>query len=926
MATEQQAAITEPSDADEAVAWHAAPADAVWERLDTAPGGLDPDEAARRLAEVGPNTVGSDEPPSAWLVLVRQFASPLIWILLVAAVVTVAIGEYVDTGVIVAVLVLNATIGFTQERKAEKSVRALMQLAAPTSTVRRGGRLVEVRGEDLVPGDVVVLESGVRVPADLRIVEATALEVDESLLTGESRPVGKTVEPVRPDALAADRTCMAHMGSAVASGRGRGVVVATGVRTQLGQIAESIRTEIEPETPLTRRMRRFANIIAVAVGGAAVAAFALGLAVGEPLGEMFLTAVALAVAIVPEGLPIALTVAMALGVRRMAQRNAIIRNLPAVETLGSTQVIGSDKTGTLTENRMTVTRLWTPDGLWAVRPQDATDDAPPLAPTEIDTEVDARADARSLTLAGGVLSNEADLVWPNGDEPEVRGEPTEGALLLAAWTAGIDPVSLRDAHRTEAEQPFESVLAYSASLRTHEDVRTLWVKGAPERVVDFCTRMRRGDTDIDLDQAEVLAAAEAMAHAGLRVLAVAARPDAPAARDGRLPEPSDLVLVGLQGMLDPARQGVPEAIAGCREAGMRVVMITGDHAVTARAIAHDIGITSSHGEVGDGSVLTGRDMESIDDATLRDKVRHVDVFARVAPEHKHRIVKALQHHGDITAVTGDGVNDGPALKAADIGVAMGQSGTDVAREASDMVLTDDNFVSIYAAVEEGRVVFENVRKVTYFLLSTGVAAIAVLLYSLGAGLTLPLLPAQLLWLNVVTNGLQDVALAFEPGERHVLDRPPRRREEPIVSRLLWERTAFTGLTMAVGALWLYHWAIDQGFTLDQQRTVALTTLVLAMAFHVYNARSERRSFFALNPLRNPFLLAATAGALTIHALALQWEPTQFVLRVAPVDAGAWLRMVTVAASVVVVSELHKLVRHDGGRSSENGPTHQLRRD
>ena len=914
MVSERHAPLpAEHPTAEEPDPWHATPADAVWERLDTTPQGLDPEVAAQRLAEVGPNTVGSDDPPRPWVVLLRQFASPLIWILLVAAVVTIAIGEYVDTGVIVAVLVLNATIGFTQERKAEKSVRALMQLAAPTSTVRRGGRLVEIRGEDLVPGDVVALESGVRVPADLRIVEATALEVDESLLTGESRPVSKTVEAVSADALAADRTSMAHMGSAVATGRGRGVVVATGVRTQLGQIAESIRTEVEPETPLTRRMRRFANVIAVAVGGAAVAALALGLAVGEPLGEMFLTAVALAVAIVPEGLPIALTVAMALGVRRMAQRNAIIRNLPAVETLGSTQVIGSDKTGTLTENQMTVTRLWTPDGSWAVRPQDAAADAPPIAPGEIDGRGDAQADARSLTLAGGVLSNEAELVWANGDEPEIRGDPTEGALLLAAWTVGIDPEGLRDAHRVEAEQPFESALQYSASLRAHGGAPTLWVKGAPERVVGFCTRMRRDGDDVELEESQVLAAAETMAHAGLRVLAVAVRQGAPPAPDRRLPEPSDLVLVGLQGMLDPAREGVPEAIAGCREAGMRVVMITGDHAVTARAIAHDIGITSRHGEVGDGAVLTGRDMETIDDATLRDKVRHVDVFARVAPEHKHRIVKALQYHGDITAVTGDGVNDGPALKAADIGVAMGQSGTDVAREASDMVLTDDNFVSIYAAVEEGRVVFENVRKVTYFLLSTGVAAIAVLLYSLGAGLTLPLLPAQLLWLNVVTNGLQDVALAFEPGERHVLDRPPRRREDPVVSRLLWERTAFTGLTMAVGALWLYQWAIEEGLTLDQRRAVALTTLVLAMAFHVYNARSERRSFFALNPLRNPFLLAATAGALIIHALALQWAPTQFVLRVAPLEAGVWLRMAAVAALVVGVSEVHKLVRRDGAR-------------
>ncbi|WP_205745719.1 cation-translocating P-type ATPase [Egibacter rhizosphaerae] len=437
------------------------------------------------------------------------------------------------------------------------------------------------------------------------------------------------------------------------------------------------------------------------------------------------------------------------------------------------------------------------------------------------------------------------------------------------------------------------------------------MKGAPERVIELCTTMRVEGRDEPLDTEAALAAAERMAEAGLRVLALAIREGAPQVDDDRPPEPRELTLVGLQGMLDPPRPGVADAIAGCRDAGMRVIMITGDHGVTARAIARDIGILDQgSGEHGfdDAVVLTGRELERMSDEELRDRVPQVDVFARAAPEHKHRIVKALQAHDNITAITGDGVNDGPALKAADIGVAMGRDGTDVAREASDMVLTDDDFVSIYAAVEEGRVVFDNVRKVTYFLLSTGVAAIGLLLTSLGAGLTLPLLPAQLLWLNVVTNGLQDVALAFEPGEKGVLDRPPRRPEEPVVSGLLWERTALTGIVMAAGALWLYLWAAGQDFTLEQQRAVALTTLVLAMAFHVYNARSERRSFFALSPLRNPFLLAATAGALAIHALALQWEPTQFVLRVEPVDGGTWLRMVAVAALVVLVSELHKLLR------------------
>ncbi|WP_165492244.1 cation-translocating P-type ATPase [Egibacter rhizosphaerae] len=446
------------------VAWHALEADDVWPRLRVGAEGLDDDAAAARLAEAGPNSVGTDEPPSAWAVLLRQFTSPLIWILLVAAVVTVVIGEYVDTGVIAAVLVLNATIGFVQERKAEKSVQALMKLAAPKSTVRRGGRLVEVPSEEVVPGDVVMLESGVRVPADLRLVASTALEIDESLLTGESRPARKRVDPVDEEALAADRTSMAHMGSAVARGRGEGIVVTTGAQTELGQIAESIRAEEQPESPLTRRMHRFANIIALAVGGSALAALLLGLIVGEPIGEMFLTAVALAVAIVPEGLPIALTVAMALGVRRMARRRAIVRNLPAVETLGSTQVIGSDKTGTLTENRMTVTRLWTPDGSFAIRPQDATQGVPAIDRERVSP---VGRDAASAALLTGVLTNESYLVTvdEDGAGPEPRGDPTEGALLMAAWRAGIEPEYVRGAHSVEAEQPFESALQYSASLR-----------------------------------------------------------------------------------------------------------------------------------------------------------------------------------------------------------------------------------------------------------------------------------------------------------------------------------------------------------------------------------------------------------------------------------------------------------------------------
>jgi magnesium-transporting ATPase (P-type) len=891
-------------DAQRTVPWHALDPAEVSSRLDVdVSRGLEAKEVAERRERWGPNELGHDEPPGNLEILLRQFKSPLIYILLVAAVVTVAIDEYIDTGVIVAVLVLNAAVGFVQERKADRSVRALMELAAPTSRVVRDGREADVDSRELVPGDVVLLESGTRLPADLRLMTTTALQVDESLLTGESVPATKRPEPVAADAGAADRTSMGHMGSVVASGRARGIVVATAAATELGKIAERIRSAEHPESPLTRRMNRFANIIAIVVGSTAVLTFIVGLGVGEAPSEIFLTAVALAVAIVPEGLPVALTVAMALGVRRMAQRNAIIRTLPAVETLGSTNTIGSDKTGTLTQNRMTVEHVWVAGTVYGLEP-DALDEGEELLGSDAATA--DGVDPLSLLLLTGVLTNEADLEHDDEGQPVTRGDPTEAALLVAATRAGLDPAAVRASSPMVVEVPFEPDLRYSVSVREHGDRQVMFVKGAPERILELSRAAAGVDGEEPPSPDAVMAAAHALAEKGLRVLAMAYRPLAEAVDPGAPPQPQDLVFLGLQGMLDPPRHGVKDAVAACNDAGIRVVMITGDHAATATAIAAELGIVTGR----EAPVLTGRELEGMPEEDLQERVRTVQVYARVSPDHKYRIVEALRANGDVTAVTGDGVNDGPALKASDIGIAMGRSGTDVAREASDMVLADDNFVSIVGAVEEGRVVFSNVRKVTFFLMSTGAAAIVAVLYSLVAGIPLPFLPAQLLWLNVVTNGLQDVALAFEPGEKGVLNRPPRRREEPVVSALLWERTAFTCLTMATGALLLFHWALDGGATVDAARTVALTTMVLAMAFHVYNARSEQRSLFRMNPLGNPFLLASTVGALIIHALALHWGPTQFVLRVEPLDASTWLRMVAVASTVVLVSELHKLLRRE----------------
>ena len=887
-----------PAPATAVPLWHALDSAATADRLETTPQGLSREEAQRRLARDGANALPETPPTSALVVLLHQFTSPLIYILLLAAVITLLVGEFVDAGVIAAVLALNAIIGFSQERRAEQSVRALIGLMAPKAHVVRDGREWSVEGRDLVVGDVVLLESGARVPADLRLIATTALRIDESLLTGESLPVTRVTDAIEaPDQAVADRTNMAFMGSVVASGRARGYVVSTGTRTELGAISESIRGEADTETPLQQRMTRFAQVIGVVVGISAGAAFAIGVAFGQSASHMLLIAVALAVAAIPEGLPVVFTVTLALAVRRMARRKAIVRRLPAVETLGSTTVIGSDKTGTLTENRMTVQEVWA-DGQSVVVPG-----ADAVVLNEL--PVLDHATSVELTLLAGVLTNEAELYRQDGTV-ETQGDPTEAALLVAAATLGIEPSAARAVYASVEEVPFEPERQYSASVRKYGEQYVLFVKGAPERLLAMSTHLAASDPrEARLDESVVLAAAHAMASRGLRVLGMAYRLLPAAPTGGVVPSPDELTFAGLQGMLDPPRAGVRDAIAGCQAAGIRVVMITGDHAETALAIGSQLGIAAP------GSVpLTGGELERMSDADLQARVQTTSIYARVSPDHKLRVVQALRAAGEVVAVTGDGVNDAPALKAADIGVAMGRSGTDVAREAADMVLADDNFVSIYAAVEEGRVTFDNLRKVTFFLVSTGAAAIIMSLTGLVMGWPLVLVPAQLLWLNLVTNGLQDVALAFEPGEPGVLDHPPRPRREGVMSRKLWERTVVSGLVMATGTLALFHWELNQGGSLMQAQTAALSTMVLFQMFHVGNCRSDSRSVFSLSPFSNPFLIIATTAALVIHVGALYFGPTQFVLRVEPLALDAWIRIVGVALSIVVAIELHKIVRKD----------------
>jgi calcium-translocating P-type ATPase len=872
---------------NEATPWHALDVTAVRRELESSEHGLTTQEAEERRAKFGSNELPEEPPPSFFELLLHQFKSPLIYVLLIAAVVTLALQDYLDASVIAAVLILNAVVGYLQESKAERSVRALMKLVTPMAHVLRDGHEAEIESKDLVPGDLVLLESGARIPADMRLESATSFMVDESLLTGESVPVSKSPDPIEKEAGLADRKNMLFTGSVVTTGRARGYVVATGTSTELGNIASEVRGGGVSKTPLQIQIDGLAKLIGIVVLVSSVTTFGIGLLIGGDMVHMFKVAVALAVAAIPEGLPIVLTITLALGVRRMARRHAVIRHLPAVDTLGSATVIGSDKTGTLTENKMTVQRYWVA-GEWVDR-------------EGLEWPEDAQSPLRTALLAG-VLANEASI----GDGEE-HGDPTELALLHVIQEAGHEPHEIKSRYQVEREIPFEPEIAYSAVYVSGESGRQVFLKGAPERVLGMSSQFAGGQ-----DEGAVHQAADEMASQGLRVLALAYA-DLP---EGEKPprKPENLTFLGLVGMMDPPREGVKQAIDGCRRAGMRVLMITGDHAATARSIALDLGILRE--SESSGEVLTGRDLEKLSHDELCERVKQVNVYARVSPEQKLQIVRALRKNGEVVAVTGDGVNDAPALKAADIGVAMGLSGTDVAREASDMVLTDDNFVSIYAAVEEGRVTFDNLRKATFFLISTGIGAVLTILGALLLRWPIPFLPAQLLWMNLVTKGVQDVSIAFEPGEEGIIDRPPRRRGEGIMSGLLWERSVITGIWLTLGTLYLFWWELTQfgsvfeptADALLHAQTVALTTMVIFQAFHVGNSRSTHVSLFRLSPTSNPFLLWATIGSVALHVAALYFPPTQIVLRVVPLSLEAWIRIVLVSLTIIIVIEVHKLLR------------------
>lgn len=735
--------------------WYQLSVKEILQELGTSENGLSDIEAKQRLEQYGPNKLVEEEKISKLKILLHQFTSPLIYILLIAGVVTSLLREYIDSGVIFAVVILNAIIGYIQEYKAEESVRALKKMVVPKAKVLREGKEREINSEDLVPGDIVLLASGSKVPADLRLAHAIELKIDEAMLTGESVPAEKITSAIKEERLTpGDQRNIAFMGTIAVTGRAKGIVVETGHKTVLGQIAEKVREVAAVKTPLQDKLERFAKLIGIVVLIFSAAVFFIGVTLGSKASEMFMVAVATAVSSIPEGLPVAVTIAMAIGVSRMARRNAIIRKLHAVETLGSTSVIGSDKTGTLTKNEMTVKLIYDGKHIYEVT---GSGYEPKGEMLHDGIPVEAREEKNLMhVLRIGFLCNESSVYEEDG-RYKVDGDPTEGALIVSAMKAQLSVEEEKEKYQQMAIIPFESERGFMSTLHRHRGKKFIFAKGAPEKMFDMCDQSVVGN---ELDKKEISNIAADFAKDGLRVLAFAYK-EAPNEMEELTHHgvESGLIFAGLQGMIDPPRPEVIEAIEGCRRAGIRVVMITGDHAITASAIARKIGINGDAAEV-----LTGREIEAMSDKELFSQAQKISVYARVSPQHKLRITRQLIEHGEIVAITGDGVNDAPALKAAHIGVAMGRGGTDVAKEASDMVIADDNFASIFAAVEEGRVVYDNIKKVTLFLISCGFGELITIIAAILMGLPIPYIPAQILWLNLVTNGLQDVALAFEPAE------------------------------------------------------------------------------------------------------------------------------------------------------------------
>lgn len=877
--------------------------------------GLSEEVAAQRLGEFGLNRLLEVGRVPAWRQLASQFTEFMVLVLVGAAIVSGVLQEWIDAVAILAIVVLNALLGFVQQYRAERALEALKKMAAPLATVIRDGNLRSIPAEELVPGDIIALVMGDLVPADARLLETHLLEVDEASLTGESVPVKKKADVVLPDACPlADRRNVVYSSTVVTYGKGTAVVTDTGMDTELGKIAHLVQTMGREETPLQRRLEEVGKLLVYGCLAIVVVVFGLGLWRGVPAVQMFLTAVSLAVAAIPEGLPAVVTIALALGVRRMVQRNALIRKLPSVETLGSATVICTDKTGTLTQSVMTVRKIGLLD-----RVVDVTGDGyAPHGEFRSDSgSVDRNDQDLQLALKIGVLCNNAGLTRDDetGSRWNAVGDPTEAALLAAAAKAGLWRADLEAEHRMLKELPFDSNRKRMTTIwREPRGAVTAYVKGAPDVVLGLCTHVQadgsaRRATPEDKDR--LLALNNHFADEAMRVLAVAYR-----SVEDEVDEPSieeveqNLVFAGLMAMKDPPRLEAKEAIATARRAGLEVVMITGDHKATAVAIAKELDLYR------DGDIaLTGAELDEIDDQRLGEIVEQVRVYARVSPEHKLRIVRAWESWGHIVAMTGDGVNDAPALKEADIGIAMGITGTDVSKEASDMILTDDNFASIVSAVEEGRAIFDNIRRFIHYLLSCNIGELLAMFLASLLGLPLPLLPIQILWVNLATDSLPALALGVEPAEPGGMDRPPRPPDEGVITRRMATMMGIQGVI--IGLLTLGAFAIEYylvGGGVERARVMAFSTTIFAQNIHAFNVRSNRFSVFQLGLFTNRWLVAAF-GAVILSELAVIYVPFfQPIFKTMPLSLQDWGVVMGLGVMPLVIVEIVKLVRRVLGRT------------
>jgi magnesium-transporting ATPase (P-type) len=885
------------------ISWHSENIKAVFESLETVADGLSIEEIKKRLTRYGPNRLPEGKKRGPLLRFFSQFHNVLIYVLLAASIVTAMLGHWVDTGVILGVVFLNAIIGFIQEGKAEDALKAIRQMLSPNAMVVRDGHQVTVQAESLVPGDIVLLQSGDKVPADLRLYRVKGLQIQESVLTGESMAVEKGIDAVTEESVLGDRLCMAYSGTLVTHGQGAGVVIATGAQTEIGRISTLVSEVESVTTPLLRQMDQFGRWLTLAILGLAIITIAFGSLVRHyTVTDMFLAAVSLVVAAIPEGLPAIMTITLAIGVQRMARRNAIIRHLPAVETLGSVTVICSDKTGTLTRNEMTVRTIATAANRFELAGT-GFDPHGAISLSNIDVQPQERPLLMEVVRAA-VLCNDASLEQKNS-EWLVHGDPMEGALLVSGLKTGLDNEAELKQYPRKDLIPFESEHRFMATLHhSHTGDAFIYLKGAPERVLEMCDRQRMVDGDKALDKQYWLKRIEEIAQQGQRVLAIAVKSVSHEQIDLKFSDvENNLTMLGMFGFIDPPREEAIESVRACNKAGIRVKMITGDHGTTARSIAQQLKLVNAD------DVLTGHELELMSEDELRQYVLEVDVYARVNPEHKLRLVRLLQEKGLIVAMTGDGVNDAPALKRADVGTAMGINGTEAAKEASDMVLADDNFASITHAVEEGRTVYDNLKKSILFILpSSGGESLIILAAILFGFQQLPLTPVQILWVNMVTTVTLALVLGFEPPEQDIMHRPPRKADEPLLTTLLIWRVVFVSAILMCGTIGLFLWEMKQGAAIEHARTVAVNTLVMFEIFYLFNSRYITASVFNWEGLTgNRYVLLAIGILLGFQLGFTYLKPMQSLFGTTDIELNIWLPIVLVASTVLFLVELEKFL-------------------